>query len=773
MRKLSKSFLKALILCLLLGQMVHPSMLASAGVNIWTSIGPYGGDITALVIDPMNPDIIYAGTADGFIFKSLNGGKSWISLTSLHILSIAIDPFDSRTLYAGDAYTIKKSTDAGVTWQSIDGSPFLSQAIVMDPFTPGTLYSAGKRNEDGYGVFRSVDAGVTWVPLNNGLPGMNVRTLALDTHNPGILYAGNSGYLSHGLYKTTTGGSSWIALNSVIDVHTVVIDPSDSNILYIGLYQFGMIKSTNGGTNWTSVDTGRTLWQTVNSLAVDPQDTETIYAGTDTGMIKVNGGGSTWDWINTGLSNNMIQTVVIDPQHHNTVYTGTHVGVYKSINSGGEWVHSSYGMNIIRLDELAADPVNSGTLYSVSPYGIYRTTNSGLNWNLVNNGLYPLMEWTYLLQPIAPWTIAFDPVDPNIQYIGAGEEGLYKSTDAGETWSRIAGVLLISKIAFDPVDHNVLYAGTHRYGLWKSIDGGENWIGENSGFHSEYRVTDVEVDPLDPNTVYLGTIDGLYKSLDGGEHWDLANDGAEGSVVALEVDYINSSTVYSVVAESIYSDYVFYNSKVYKSVDGGEHWSLMNSGLPVDPRFTSLVMDPVDPKVLYAGSNYAGVYKTTDGGENWFAINTGLDEYFDVHDLAIGPGPNPTLYIGTNYRGAYSIQSLPIDLSLNHSSGSSGSFFTVTGTNFPSDQEASIKVNGNNLGTIAIDSSGGFSFQLDSSQASEGDYQVTVSVLDVHRTVRFLLADGEPVQPADGSGPMFVLPAGIGWQYISLPLVSR
>src|SRR5262249_6560676 len=137
----------ALALVLVLFVMHLPT--AFAGTDKWTSIGPFGGKVQALAIDPQNPDIAYAGTRTG-MFKTTNGGISWSGMDSAIVaLSFAIDPRTAGTVYAG-GYGVFKSTDGGTNWTAPDSTwPSYStgqyvrvNALPIDPQNPTTLYSA-------------------------------------------------------------------------------------------------------------------------------------------------------------------------------------------------------------------------------------------------------------------------------------------------------------------------------------------------------------------------------------------------------------------------------------------------------------------------------------------------------------------------------------------------------------------------------------------------------------------------------------------------------
>jgi hypothetical protein len=298
-RRLRKGFLLPLLSILAL---LCPSLagVAWAGVNVWTTNGPTGGDILALAIDPSAPATVYAGTADGRgVFKSSNGGESWSLINAgltdpdypivPTVLDLAIDPSAPATLYAGTFLGVFKSTNGGESWSFITtGLPDIHfvRALAIDPTNPATIYAGTVAN----GVFKSTNGGETWTAVNTGLTNTEVGALAIDPTNPATLYAGTSGA---GVFKSTNGGGSWTAANAGLSgtgfpsgtaVIALAIDPSTPATLYAGT-SFGgggAFKSTHGGGSWSSINSGLTA-TSVDALVIDPSASATLYAGTQGG----------------------------------------------------------------------------------------------------------------------------------------------------------------------------------------------------------------------------------------------------------------------------------------------------------------------------------------------------------------------------------------------------------------------------------------------------------------------------------------------------------
>ena len=269
------------------------------------------------------------------------------------------------------------------------------------------------------------------------------------------------------------------------------------------------------------------------------------------------------------------------------------------------------------------------------------TGAGGAIWQLL--GPAPLISGSTILGGRTP-SIAIDPADPSTLFIGAALGGVWKSTDAGATWTPLTDdqpSLAMGWVAVDPTDSNIVYAGTgeqdnsgdsyYGAGVLRSMDGGATWdsLGEEAFVRpngGSAKISRVVIDPNSPEVVYVASNLGLYKSSDRGETWELKLSGKtpdNAAVTELVMDPTDSTILYAGVAVPSTA----MNKGIYKSTDAGENWTLLDIGLPQESiSRINMGISRSNPLILYAAVNNASMsgniwrLKTTDGGETWTSL---------------------------------------------------------------------------------------------------------------------------------------------------------
>ncbi len=273
---------------------VGPSTILNAGGGVGVALQPVAGRIVAIATHPTNANIIYVAAAGGGVWKTTDGGSTWIPLTDnlpdIAMGSLALDPQSPNVIYAGSGEAnfsgdsrygqgLYKSVDGGANWTVYTGpsNVFALRAIskiVVDPTNSSVVYltlaRAANGSGGGYGVYKSTDGGATWAQVFN--PGQSCTDLAIDPTNTQTLYTAVGeifGRASNGIYKSTNGGSNWTPLSgfptgSTVGRIALALAPSNPQVLYADYTTTdnntfgalgGFYSTTNGGTTWTKAPT--------------------------------------------------------------------------------------------------------------------------------------------------------------------------------------------------------------------------------------------------------------------------------------------------------------------------------------------------------------------------------------------------------------------------------------------------------------------------------------------------------------------------------------
>ena len=495
----------------------------------------FEGDYNQIVVDPNNPETIYAVHSSnavqgsGVFFRSTNGGQQWRGASSSSGLSLAIDPTDSNNLYIGTSSGAFRTADGGDTIEVLPGLRGVSvNALAIDPADPMTLYAATGR----FFAFRTTDGGDTWQQIPIGLAQGTMLTVAVDPHQPSNLYAGTNG---GGVFHTMDRGDNWHLRSDGIptsDVRALAVDPVDAANVIAGVFGGGAFRSTDGAGRWQEARTGIAAVQ-LRDIAFAPSDPNTVSAGSvnplvtgDGTLFKSTNGGMDWTATVTGIS---ILSVVVDPVDSQIVYLGTSSGAFRSVDGGSTFLP----INDIRGDvpgalagwtvlDVEMDPTNRDTLYATALlvdffFGqqvsqVFRTVNAGLDW-----------DGTGSTQVFTLFDLEIDPFDSNRLIVGSNG-GLFRKigTDGGFDPINVGlpngGAVAAPAIAFDPNETGTVYAATNS-GIFKSTNAGNSWTEANAGLQN-LAANVLVADSVKAGVLYAGTSSGgVFKTENGGAQW--------------------------------------------------------------------------------------------------------------------------------------------------------------------------------------------------------------------------------------------------------------
>jgi len=639
--------------------------------NMWSYDGPEFKAIHSLVISSQDTEYMYAGTDQG-VYKVLRSLAPpfmlfwWpAGLDGYKIKTLARSEEFPQTLYAGtSSWELFKTVNGGELWTPLQ-SPANIHTLALVPQDDSKVYALSATPG---GVYRSVNGGNNWVQINNGITNNWFLCIAVNPQNPEILYigAGNNA----GVFKSPDGGNRWFAVSNGLpsrSIFSLVIDPASPGTLYAGTSGEGVYKTTDSGMNWWPVNTGLSI-SYVNKLAIHPGDTSIIYAGAgnypgDYGAAWSTNGGSTWTDVNPGwMGDGYITALVVEPEvpsFVDIVYAGTgRIGsVYRSALPYFSFFPQVGGLQNPEVRVVAVEPLQSFS--SRTNYAVYACTGNGL-FKRFNNAQDTSLRWIRLDTPdFIPdtelTTLVIGHMNTELIYTSAGGTVLYRSTDGGIGWDYLQTPMSVSKLAIDPQNDSILYMiGGGLGNIYKTINGGNTWQLINTGLNPNTLYRQIVVDPLNPSTLYLCSMDsqngGIYKTVDRGEHWYLLNEGGlpQGGVFLIAVDPVNSDNVYIVLN-------LFY-SGIYKSTNGGKTWTNYTNGLE-NTILNQLVVDPGNPDTLYAGDGGYGdhlFYTSTDGGQNWVALDEGIAGWLDVVEcMDVDPRNGSTIYAGTMHNNLW------------------------------------------------------------------------------------------------------------------------
>lgn len=323
--------------------------ISRAGVNTWTGGRPIGlGAQTtrAIAIDPSNPDVVYAAY-DSNLYRSDDGGRRWIPIGSFDFIStLFVHPTSSSTLYLSGFESnpyfagVFKSEDGGLTWNHILPLQNFFTTFAASPENPSTLYAGAS---SGW-IYKSVDDGDHWELLDLQLA-QQIAALVIDPQDDATIYAGGADFdypeypaSSPFFSRSTDGGGTWTNLSAGFGnpsrMEAIAIDPTNSSTLFVGLANSanselrGVFRTEDAGSSWSALRTGLPAAANVFSLAMDPQDPRTLYAGTDSGAYQTRDAGASWFPIGQQLRGARFESLALDAAGR-VLHAATDLGAFQ------------------------------------------------------------------------------------------------------------------------------------------------------------------------------------------------------------------------------------------------------------------------------------------------------------------------------------------------------------------------------------------------------------------------------------------------------------
>jgi len=391
-------------------------VLVSACFADWVPIGPDGGNITALALDPQQPATLYAlpsGYPDApCVFKTQTGGSAWAPLSALpdnSVTMLVVDPHQSDYLYGLTSSIVWRTTDGGASWDNYS-LPTYAMSIAGDPFIPGRLFASGYSYSTYYVpvVIISTDYGQSW----------GVTEISSDT-----------GYAC-----------------------CVAFDAADSGTAYAGCASGLVFKTTDGGAHWDSACAGLPATVAIEDIAVNPGNPDIVLAAASDGAYRTTDAGATWSKAE-GIT--IAFDLAVSEANSALAYCLGYDSapcLYVSTDSGARWVIQPGNVQQSKGGSLIIDPTNADVVYSPGATGVIKTTDRGAHWAAANTGI----------RIASIPTISASPWNSHAVYVEATDNAVFQSQSSGDTWTRCADFLscgAICGIGLAPgIDADVMWA---------------------------------------------------------------------------------------------------------------------------------------------------------------------------------------------------------------------------------------------------------------------------------------------------------------------------
>jgi photosystem II stability/assembly factor-like uncharacterized protein len=647
----------------------------------WTELlrVPGSAGITSIAFAVDDPDTMYAGVtgARGTIYVSHDRGEAWEvlsdDLTFSTIHQMAIDPTDEDTVYAAPwGGGLWRSTDGDQTWEWMEIPTVSVSSIVIDP-ADGDHIFLGDRTKPN--VYETRDGGDTWDAIMVQDIDLYYRVSAMALHGDGLYVSvfnieGSAigvyeGPLSGTCFRLTDTGPQKVEG----DLQRAVIGfASRDDAMYAVSHIEGVYILS--GDQWAEV-AGALPDMGFNSVTILADGTVLLAGGCDIGLsgmprvgdpniinnvFRSGDGGANWEaMLDDDPFGAPIKGIVQHPTNPDTWVAGTGSGVWVSTDGGGTWSHQSGGLDFLPVGSvvMGTSKVYSGSLGGGVFVGAI-DPNGAVTWS-PTTGPHPNI-FNVLLK--------CDPTNSSIIYATAYPGGVFKSVDAGQTWTECNFALPSFEVSdpqlqgyysleIDPTHPDVLYLGIYGKGIYVSRDGAATWfpIYAMGDVPHEFRtlgVKRVAVDPTDTSMVYIASNIGVHRPIATGG-WELINDGLD------MVDVISLT-----IADdgSVYAGTNGYG--VYTMEQGGDEWTHMGRPIgfgrwaPWERRlyqYSAVLFDPDVQGTIYLGHFPGGFFVSEDDGRSWRCSTDGLGND-GIFSLTTHPEDHDMLFAGT-YNGIW------------------------------------------------------------------------------------------------------------------------
>ncbi|HEX9960690.1 MAG TPA: YCF48-related protein, partial [Pyrinomonadaceae bacterium] len=664
-------------------------------------IGPNGGDVRAVAIDPRDKNRLYISTLDGQVHTSADAGKSWRFLVNLNrplliLDNLTVDARDSNVIYTSGHRGTEpggffKTIDGGATWK--EAKELRNEAIhamVQSTTSPNILLVGGAN-----GIWISNNSGDDWKKMESSTLPLNVDSLAIDPRDTNLIYAGTTWRA----YKTTDGGKNWrLIKNGMIDdsdVFAIEIDQKNPDHVVASACS-GIYESFNKGEKWTKIQGIPSQSRRTRDIKLNPANSGSYYAATTEGFWMSNAAGKAW--MMTTSRELEINSIAVHAEEANRIFIATNnYGVMVS-NDGGKNFEPTNGNFTSRFTLSVVPDIERPNRFYAATYNtatgggfFFISDDAGLTWQ-------PGMK-NLIANRISPHTLLQDRIDPNTIYLGTNI-GVFRSIDRGLSWTHLTPPKpkVIPKkrvpakrktaaktkakpapvpppaVVETPVETTGKVAAlTEQINLLVHTEDGKNGIiaGTDSGLYRTYdinagwekiyfgenvtsKVFSIYTSPDHPGIIWVGTAtSGLLLSRDDGETWQrVTGVPSDAPVSAIVVDRKRPERIYVGTTQTL-----------YLSRDGGKTWMRRGGNLPLG-NYTSILINPRNTDEIIVASALeanGGIYQSADAGASWKRVDTKEMNMASRRFWAMTFDPNDPnrILVGTHSSGIYRLERTP------------------------------------------------------------------------------------------------------------------
>jgi photosystem II stability/assembly factor-like uncharacterized protein len=489
----------------------------------------------------------------------------------------------------------------GASWWRLPVWGAEVRVFAVDPFERGRVYCGTSRGN----FYGSTDGGATWTPLRSGpaFPGYIVTGLVADAGKPERLWASLAGEYAGGLVvRSENRGQDWTILGQwkhSVATRALALSPGAEPRIAVG-GDDGVFLSSDGGATWKRVGAEMPGLSSVESLAFDPADPRTLYAGTWRQAFRTRDSGVTWSRIADGMVlDATVYSWDFNPEDSRDIWVSTCGWVYRSRDGGDHWTRSKNGFTNRRSHSVRRDPDRPGVVYAATVGGLHVSTDSGETWARVSR------------ESLVVTALAVDPRSGRL-FVGTEGEGVFLSDDGGITLKNGSVGLAegrVSELVPDPNDPGRVF-------FFRAYGGDESGVWEAEGMKVRRVSRDslpaaaslvASKDPDGKTILILSSSAGVKFSRDLGERWLAPDQPAAGAPIAL----FGTPFVSPVLVTS---------AGVFRSNDGARSFSSV-PGSPAAPLSAELLADAAGSPLLEIRTS-EGVLRWN--GSEWSAVKKAI-----------------------------------------------------------------------------------------------------------------------------------------------------